>query len=899
MSKRREKRKLYITHKQGEFLVEQAKKSPKTLLNDFETSENGLREEQIEKKANQFGFNTIANKNKVTWYKTLFNAFVTPFTLILLAVGLLSILLPLWTEKSIDFSHWVSFGIIMGMIVLSGTLNFIQNFKSGKASEKLNEMINTTAAVEREGIKKEIPIEDIVPGDIIHLAAGDMVPADMRLLYAKDLFITQSALTGESEPVEKTAAIPEKVTNALNCNNICFMGTTVASGSAYGIAVQTGKNTFLGKVAKAVGAKRPPTSFDKGIKKVSHIILITMAIMCVIIFLIKGLRNQFDASFDPSKNAWIESLTFSLAAAIAIIPEMLPMIITLNLTKEAIKFSKQKAIIKNVNAIQTFGAMDVLCTDKTGTLTEDHIILQEHLNVEGKEDEIVLLYGCLNSYHQTGLKNLIDKAIVERAEQKRIMNKVQQYKKVDEIPFDFERRRMSIIVSDKDGQKRLITKGASEEVLNVCSKILVKGEVLNLTKAWEAKIKKKITALNENGMRVICVATNYEPLLKNEAFSDEDEKELMLVGFIALLDPPKMSAKAAVKDLIAKGVQVKILTGDNEKVTKYICHELGLGFNKILLGDDIEKMDFEELKEKVKDVTIFAKLSPEQKANIVKALKSNKHVVGFMGDGINDAPAMRAADIAISVDTAVDIAKESADVILLEKDLEILGNGALQGRRTFANIMKYIKISLSSNFGNMLSLLIAACWLPFNPLMPIQIIFMNLFYDFTQLSIPWDAIDNKFLQTPKNWNAMSIIKFMVILGPISTIFDVITFAVLYFTFGYNSPEHVMLFNAGWFIEAAVSQTIIIHVLRSRQTTYIQTRPSLPVLISTTTSTIILAATPFIPGLNYGLQFVNQTNTSSDLNGLFWLILLGIILGYIVMAELTKRVYMKVNHNEWI
>lgn len=899
MSKRSEKRKLYITHKQGEFLVEQSQKTPKAILNDFETSENGLREEQIEKKVDQFGLNTIANKNKVTWYKTLFSAFVTPFTLILLVVGLLSILLPLWTEKSIDISHWVSFGIIMGMIFLSGTLNFVQNFKSGKASEKLNEMINTTAAVEREGIKKEIPIQDIVPGDIIHLAAGDMVPADMRLLYAKDLFITQSALTGESEPVEKVATIPEKVTNALHCNNICFMGTTVASGSAYGIAVQTGRNTFLGKVAKAVGAKRPQTSFDKGIKKVSHIILITMAIMCVIIFLIKGLRNQFDTSFDPNKNAWIESLTFSLAAAIAIIPEMLPMIITLNLTKEAIKFSKQKAIIKNVNAIQTFGAMDVLCTDKTGTLTEDHIILQEHLNAEGKEDEIVLLYGCINSYHQTGLKNLIDKAIVERAEQKRIMNKVQQYKKIDEIPFDFERRRMSIIVSDNDGNKRLITKGASEEVLNVCSKVLVKGKVLNLTKSWETKIKAQIAKLNEKGMRVICVATNHEPLLKNEAFSDEDEKDLMLVGYIALLDPPKMSAKSAVKDLIAKGVQVKILTGDNEKVTKYICHELGLGFNKILLGDDIEKMSFDDLKEKVKDVTIFAKLSPEQKANIVLALKANKHVVGFMGDGINDAPAMRAADIAISVDTAVDIAKESADVILLEKDLEILGNGALQGRRTFANIMKYIKISLSSNFGNMLSLLIAACWLPFNPLMPIQIIFMNLFYDFTQLSIPWDAIDNKFLQTPKNWNAMSIIKFMVILGPVSTIFDVITFATLYFGFGYNSPEHVMLFNAGWFIEAAVSQTVIIHVLRSRQTAYIQTNPSLPVIIATCASMVLLAATPFIPGLNYGLQFVNQTNVTCYLNSWFWLILIGIILGYIIMAELTKRVYMKVNHNEWI
>lgn len=898
-TERKEKRKLYITQKQGQFLVEQATKQPKALLNDFETSENGLREEQIEAKVDRYGLNTIANKNKVTWYKTLFSAFVTPFTAILLVVGLLTILLPLWTGEGIQTEQWVSFSIIMGMIVLSGTLNFVQNFKSGKASEKLNEMINTTAAVEREGKKKEIPIQNIVPGDIIHLAAGDMVPADMRLLYAKDLFITQSALTGESEPVEKTAITPTEVGNALSCTNICFMGTTVASGSAYGIAVQTGKDTFLGKVAKAVGAKRPQTSFDKGIKKVGHIILITMAIMCVIIFLIKGLRNQFDPSFDANKNAWIESLTFSLAAAIAIIPEMLPMIVTLNLTKEAIKFSKQKAIIKNVNAIQTFGAMDVLCTDKTGTLTEDHIILQEHLNVQGKQDEIVLLYGCLNSYHQTGLKNLIDKAIVERAMQKHLMDKVQKYKKVDEIPFDFERRRMSIIVSDEKGTKRLITKGASEEILNICSKVLVNGKEENLTKEWTNKINKQIADLNENGMRVICVATNHEALLKNEAFSDEDEKDLMLVGYIALLDPPKMSAKSAVKDLLNKGVQIKILTGDNEKVTKYICQQLGLKSSKVLLGDDIEKMDFDELRDKVKDCTIFAKLSPEQKANIVSALKANKHVVGFMGDGINDAPAMRAADIAISVDTAVDIAKESADVILLEKDLEILGNGALQGRRTFANIMKYIKISLSSNFGNMLSMLIAACWLPFNPLMPIQIIFMNLFYDFTQLSIPWDAIDNKFLQTPKNWNAMSIIKFMVILGPVSTIFDVVTFLVLWFGFGYQTPETAMLFQAGWFVEAAVSQTIIIYVLRSRKTAFIQTNPSLPVVLATGASALFLAAVPFIPGLSFGLQFSNNPGIISGLNVMFWPALIGIIVGYIIIAELTKRLYMKVNHREWI
>ncbi len=805
----------------------------------------------------------------------------------------------MFKAKGIEISDWVSFGILLGMVVLSGTLKFIQDFKSSKASEKLNEMINTTANIERNGNKSEMPITQIVPGDIIHLAAGDMIPADMRLLYAKDLFITQSALTGESEPVEKTAKINLEATNPLYCNNICFMGTTVASGSAYGIALQTGNSTFLGKVAKAVGAKRPETSFDKGIKKVSRIILITMLIMCLIIFIIKGTRNYL---VDKTADAWIESLTFSLAAAIAIIPEMLPMIVTLNLSKEAIKFSKQKAIIKNTNAIQTFGAMDVLCTDKTGTLTEDHIVLQEHLNVSGKEDELVLLYGCLNSYYQTGLKNLIDKAIVERAMQKHVYEKIKGYTKIDEIPFDFERRRMSIIL-EHEGQRRIITKGASEEVLKICSKVLINGRAVELDAKWLKKIKDQISKLNENGMRVICVATNHEPLLKNEAFNDEDEKDMMLVGYIALLDPPKMSARKAVNNLKKKGVDIKILTGDNEKVTKYICKELGLRHSKVLLGDDIEKLDFDELRKKVKDVQIFAKISPEQKANIVKALKANGHVVGYMGDGINDAPAMRAADIAISVDTAVDIAKESADVLLLEKDLNILGNGAMLGRKTFANIMKYIKISLSSNFGNMLSILIAACWFTFNPLQSIQIIFMNLCYDLCQLAIPWDDVDPKFLQQPKNWNAMSIIKFMVILGPVSTIFDVSTFAVMYFYFGCktNDPAQVAMFNSAWFIEAALSQTLVIYVLRSRRIAFVQTMPSKSIIFSTLASALVCASVPFIPGVNLGLQFIPGPGQAQGLiaNPIYWAWLVGILLGYVILAELTKRVYMRANHREWI
>lgn len=894
------KKKVFISAKQNDFIIQQASKSNEQLLRDFSTSKNGLKHWQIETKRDEYGFNTINSKNKLTWYKVLFSSFITPFTIILLLISLLNILLPIFQKKDPSVSDWVTFGIILWMVFLSGILKFIQDFKSTKACEKLNQIINTTALIERDGLKKELPIQEILPGDIVHLAAGDMVPADLRLLYAKDLFITQSALTGESEPVEKTSVVLDNYSTTLDCNNVCFMGTTVASGSAYGVVIQTGKNTIFGKIAKIVSDKKPLSSFDKGIRKVSKIILITMSIMCLVIFLIKGLRNHFIPN-GLLNNGWIDAFTFSLAAAIAIIPEMLPMIITLNLSKEAIKFSKEKAIIKNINSIQTFGAMNVLCTDKTGTLTEDHIILQEHLNVQGKEDKLVLLYGCLNSYHQTGLKNLIDNAIIERAKQKHIIEEIFEYTKVDEIPFDFERRRMSIILRDKKDVKKLITKGASEEILSICSKILLDGQVADLTKQWLTKIKEKIAILNENGMRVICVATNYKQLLKNEAFSDEDEKDLMLVGFIALLDPPKMSAKAAINNLRKKGVEVKILTGDNEKVTNYICKEIGINNPKILLGDQIANISFDELKEIVMDITIFAKLSPEQKALVVRALKANNNVVGYMGDGINDAPAMIEADIAISVDSAVDIAKESADVILLEKDLDILGHGCIQGRKTFTNIMKYIKISLSSNFGNMLSILIAACWLPFNPMQSIQIIFLNLFYDFAQLSIPWDSVDDQFLLSPKNWDAMSIIKFMVIFGPISAIFDIITFLFLFYYFGYsnNTNQNVALFNAGWFIESAISQLLIIYILRSKKCAFIQTNPSLPVVMSTSLSTIFLISTPFIPWVNYGLKFVNHLDNVPGLTPIYWLILLMIIVFYITLTEFVKKIYLKINKNEWI
>lgn len=883
--------KINVRSKQADFFFAQAKKTNEQLLKDFSSSPHGLNLLDIKEKQDRYGLNVLANKSKQTWYKILLSSFFNIFSWILIIIAILNVTI------SHDNRDWCSFTILMIIFFLAGILKFVQEFKANNAMQKLNRTIKTTALVLRENTKSEIPISEIVPGDIIYLAAGDMIPCDMRLFYTKDLFITQSIISGESEPVEKIATpITQNITNVMNCNNICYMGTTVASGSAYGIAIQTGSNTFLGKIATIIAAKRPKTNFDKGIKKVGIIIVEIMSIMSIIIFLIYGLIAR-----EGIMQSWIKTLIFSLSVAISIIPGMLPMIVTLNLAKESIKFSRQKAIVKNINSIQTFGAMNILCTDKTGTLTEDHIILQKYLNVMGNEDNNVLLYGCLNSYYQTGLKNLIDKAIIEHTQKKEIWKSIFDYQKVDEIPFDFERRRMSIILQNKNnGERKLITKGASEEILKICSKIFINGEIKNLTIADNERIRKKIFDLNECGMRVICVATNYQKLLKNEAFNDEDESDLMLIGYIALLDPPKLSAKKAINDLLDKGVEIKILTGDNEKVTKYICKELNVAIKDVLLGEDIEKMSFNELKEKANSTTIFAKLTPEQKSLIVRALKTNKHVVGFMGDGINDTPAMKESDIAISVDSAVDIAKESADIVLLEKDLSILGKGIIQGRKTFANIIKYIKLVISGNFGNMLSILIGICWLNFAPLTTIQILLLNIIFDFSQLAIPWDNVDTDFLQKPKNWSAKSILKFMLIFGPISTIFDLITFVILFFYFKFDGTtnESIVKFHTCWFIQSIVTQTLTNWVLRSKKIAFIQTCPSKIVLWTTLFLLIFCSILPFIPYINVNLNFIDASiHQKLPIN--FWWILVVVEIFYLFFLEIIKKIYLKINHNQWL
>lgn len=883
---KKNKKKTNITKFQNQQLLQAAAVTKEELFSQLESNTSGLRNDEIEKRIEINGINSIASKNKNTWYKILFESYFSIFSIILIIIAILNVVIP-------GHENWTSFGIIMAMVLIAGTLKFFQETKSNKASKKLNQLISNTTAIEREGIKKEMPMTDVVIGDIIHLAAGDMIPADMRILTCKDLFITQSSLTGESEPVEKTSNefLVDKNTMALECSNLCFMGTTVASGSAKGIVIQTGKKTYLGTIANLISKKRPKTSFDKGIKKVSWLLIQVMVLMVLIVFLINGFKPSINDS-----NPWIESLIFGLSIAVGLTPEMLPMIVTLNLSKDAIKFSKQSTIVKNINSIQTFGAMDILCTDKTGTLTEDKIILQQHLNVDGKQDNRVLSYGFLNSHYQTGLKNLLDVAIIERAKEIGLNDILDQFVKIDEIPFDFTRRRMSIILRDKSNQTELITKGAVEEILSICKWVEVKGQTVLLTNEIIVRIKKTVNDLNSNGMRVIAIARNKDQLTTQRSFCVDDENNMVLIGYIALLDPPKMSAKKAIQALHNKGVEIKILTGDNEKVTQYICSQLEIKVKAVLTGGDVEQLSDAQLKDAARETTIFAKLSPEQKSRVVLALKSNKHIVGFMGDGINDAPAMKAADLAISVDTAVDIAKESADIILLEKDLMILEQGVIQGRKTYANIVKYIKITVSSNFGNMLSMLIASIWLPFLPLQAIQILLLNLAYDFSQLAMSWDNVDEQFLEHPQNWDAWSILKFVLWMGPVSTIFDIATFAVLYYGFGLNDGNNekmVAAFNTGWFIECALTQCLIVYILRTPKIPFVQSNAATGVTISTCCLLVVCFSLPYIPTLNSALLF-----DPALLNPWFYLYLVAVVFVYSGLAQLFKMGYVRFNHN-WL
>lgn len=860
-------------------------------LNLFESQIDGLSSDQVEEKLAQFGFNEVRHEKAPSWFSQLITAFINPFIGILIIIALISFVLDVWMAApgQGDYKTVITVGI---MVLVSSLLRFFQEFRSNKAAEQLKSMVKTTATVLRKELGRiEIDIKELVPGDIIQLSAGDMIPADCRILYSKDLFVSQAMLTGESLPVEKRnlPILNADKLSPLQLDNICFMGTNVVSGSAHAMIVTTSNHTYFGSLSKSLVGKRAETSFDKGVNKVSYLLIKFMLVMVPLIFVINGI----------AKGNWWEALLFAIAVAVGLTPEMLPMIVTANLAKGAVSMSKRKVIVKRLNAIQNIGAMDILCTDKTGTLTMDKIVLERHLNIYGDDDEEVLKWAYLNSYHQTGLKNLLDIAVLEHLELHDYLKVEESFFKVDEIPFDFQRRRMSVILKQRNGKHLLICKGAVEEMLSLCTNAFDPGEdrllhiendkIIPMDETVRKTILDTSKRLNKEGLRVLLVAIK-EFDERALTYSVEDEKDMVLTGFIGFLDPAKPSAKTSIDALQQLGVSIKVLTGDNEIVTKKICRDVGIPYTKILLGNDIEKMTDAEISSEINEVSILAKLSPIQKSRIVKILQSMGHTVGFMGDGINDAAALREADVGISVDTAVDIAKESADIILLEKDLMVLRKGVIYGRRTFGNIIKYIKMTASSNFGNMFSMLGASAFLPFLPMLPVQILIQNLLYDISQTSIPWDRMDADFLEQPKKWEASDITRFMLFIGPISSIFDYATFAVMFYFFKANAVEHQSLFQSGWFIEGLLSQTLIVHMIRTKKIPFIESWATTPVVALTSFIMLIGIAIPFTafaPALK--LQQLPFTYFP-------WLI--GILTVYCLLTQFIKNWYIR-KFNQWL
>jgi len=852
----------------------------------LETNPEGITKVMADERRIKFGTNQVQHQKAPKWYAQLLKAFANPFIYILLVIALVSFIIDVWIPSA-DQRDFKTVVVVSFMVLISAVLRFVQEYRSNAAAEKLKSMVKTTATVLRKFVgKQEVPISELVPGDIVYLSAGDMVPADCRIMQSKDLFVSESMLTGEALPVEKKH-FPIRDANkkqATELNNICFMGTNVISGSATAVIVATGGYTFFGSISKNIISNRPETSFDIGINKVSFLLIKFMLVMVPLIFLINGLL----------KGDWIEALLFAIAVAVGLTPEMLPMVVTANLAKGAVNMSNHKVIVKRLNAIQNIGAMDILCTDKTGTLTLDKIVLERHLNVLGIEDDEVLKWAYLNSYHQTGLKNLMDKAVLEHVELHDYLKVEERYIKVDEIPFDFQRRRMSVVLKRHNGKHLLICKGAVEEMLELCTNTFSPGEdrsihiendtIVDMDDNMRRTVLNTSKKMNEEGLRVLLVAIREFDSTHPLTYSVDDEQKLTLTGFIGFLDPAKPSSKPAIETLQKLGVGIKVLTGDNETVTKKICKDVGVPVQGLINGNDLEKITDEELLQQIDTVSVFAKLNPLQKVRVVKALRIKGHTVGFLGDGINDAAALKEADVGISVDTAVDITKESADIILLEKDLMVLRKGVLYGRRTFGNIIKYIKMTASSNFGNMFSMLGASAFLPFMPMLPVHLLIQNLLYDISQIAIPWDKMDKDFLEKPKKWDAGGVSKFMLFIGPISSIFDFVTFVVMWYVFKANSPEHQTLFQSGWFVEGLLSQTLIIHMIRTKKIPFIQSWASTPVVALTSLIMVVGVIIPFSP--------FATTLKMQPLPLSYFPWLLGILTCYCLLTQYVKNWFIK-------
>lgn len=868
----------------------------------------GLEPGKVEENRSEYGSNKVTREKKKTLPQRLAGAFINPFTAILFCLALVS------SFTDMIFPHFSLFGcvpkdfdcltvvIILTMVFLSGTLRFVQESRSGNAAEKLLAMITTTCTVTRKGQEMaEIPLDEVVVGDIVHLSAGDMLPADVRILDAKDLFVSQASLTGESEPIEKIPMVNETRDAITDYTNIAFMGSNVISGSASAVVVTVGDHTLFGSMASEVAHEAVETSFSKGVNAVSWVLNRFMLVMVPLVFVANGI----------TKGDWLSAFLFGISIAVGLTPEMLPMIVTTCLAKGAVSMSKKQTIVKNLNSIQNFGAIDILCTDKTGTLTQDKVVLEYHLNVNGEDDLRVLRHAYLNSYFQTGYKNLMDVAIIQKTEEEeaddpQLVDLSEHYVKVDEIPFDFARRRLTTVVQNRDGKTQMVTKGAVEEMLSICSFAECDGKVRPMTKELKSRILATVDDLNEKGFRVLAIAQKSNPSPAG-AFGVTDECDMVLMGYLAFLDPPKESTADAIKALKAHGVTTKILTGDNDKVTRTICKQVGLKVRNMLLGSDLENMSDQELAKAAETTDVFAKLTPDQKARVVSVFRENGHTVGFMGDGINDASAMKSADIGISVDTAVDVAKESADIVLLEKDLMVLEEGIIEGRKTYANMIKYIKMTASSNFGNMFSVLAASALLPFLPMESLQLIFLNLIYDLSCTAIPWDNVDEEFISVPRKWDASSVGSFMMWIGPTSSVFDWMTYIFMYFVFCplfvsrgvlYNDlashfagadlvrmqTAYVAMFQTGWFIESMWSQTLVIHMIRTPKLPFIQSHASAPLTLMTFTGIGVLTIIPFT---TFGrmLGFVALPTA-------YFAYLIPCILLYMVLATSLKKAYVR-------
>lgn len=890
--------------------IRQAAAQPvKEVLTQLDTMLCGLSEQAVAAHRAQYGINKVTHQKTKSLAQRIAGAFINPFTAILFFLALVSAVtdmlfpaLSLFGSVPEDFDC-LTVVIILTMVLISGILRFVQESRSGNAAAKLLSMITTTCTVDRKDQpRQEIGLDEVVVGDIVHLSAGDMVPADLRILEAKDLFISQSGLTGESEPVEKTAHRVQDADCAITeYANIAFLGSNVISGSASGVVLAVGDNTLFGSMASAVAEEAVETSFTKGVNAVSWVLIRFMMVMVPLVFVINGI----------TKGNWLGAFLFGISIAVGLTPEMLPMIVTTCLAKGAVSMSKQKTIVKNLNSIQNFGAIDILCTDKTGTLTQDQVVLEYHMDAAGRDDLRVLRHAYLNSYFQTGYKNLMDVAIIRKteeseAEDPRLVDLSEHYVKVDEIPFDFARRRLTTVVADKTGKTQMVTKGAVEEMLSICSFVEYDGQVQPLGDDLRCKILHTVDELNAKGFRVLAIAQKSNPSPVG-AFGVKDECDMVLLGYLAFLDPPKQTAADAIRALRTYGVTTKILTGDNDKVTRTICAQVGLQVRSMLLGPDLEGMSDQELARAAQTTDVFAKLTPDQKARVVRVLRESGHTVGFLGDGINDAAAMKAADIGISVDTAVDIAKESADIILLEKDLMVLEKGIIEGRKTYANMIKYIKMTASSNFGNMFSVLAASALLPFLPMMSLHLILLNLIYDLSCTAIPWDHVDEEYLKVPRKWDASSVGSFMLWIGPTSSIFDFTTYIFMYFIFCplfvshgvlYNDlPNHfsglqlaqmqaayAALFQAGWFVESMWSQTLVIHMIRTPKIPFLQSRASAPLTLLTCTGIAILTAIPFTPlGAMLGLAALPLQ---------YFAYLIPCILLYMVLATSLKKAYVR-------